>query len=468
MRPLTKNEFSIFKDALFIGLVSAGAYYYHNKWVLIAGCLLWAATQLLKPVRIFYFVALFYPFAYVSFAEHDLGGFTLNMGNILLTLLMVFTFLKWLVSESVFEGRPRNPRSRAVQLNVLLVLIFSAAVLLTSILHGEDVSYWVTSAGYALAFTAPVLLVDGPEVFSNLIGLFEIAAVVVAASAILSAFGIVSLENLHMKPSVYRHFLGAKYASTGLVEARGGFGINMAFVLPFIYLSIADKLKAMRTAPAGNAPRVAVYLALLSVLIFGIIISGSRATWGMFAVVTVLFFTLNYLARDLKSFLGLFIGAVLPAVIAVSVMLGNTIASLFEGLYNIGRLSANQRIWVDRDALNCIAQNPFFGVSHAQSGDLGWLNEEIHNFFLAIAATNGIAGALPVALVFICTFLMISSTWTTASGRLKKEAACLVAGFSGMMCNLMLYGGGEKQIWMYLGLMNSFYFISRRQSPSRI
>ncbi|MDA8324627.1 MAG: O-antigen ligase family protein [Nitrospiraceae bacterium] len=445
-------------EFLFLALAFASAYYFRSKWFLFAGCGIWALMQMLKPVKIFYFLTLFYPFAYTQFALTGSGGMELSIWNVLLVILLLFVLLRRFVLKDLFGTASDISFPAAVQANFLMVAMFSVAVLLTSFLHGEGISFWVSSVSYALAFAAPLFLVDRPGIFSRTIRLFAGAALILSVSAILSSYGILNLKSLNMTPYGVRRFLGAEYSSTGLIQSRGGFGVNMAFILPFVYLSIAKSIKraAIRVR---NVPEVVVRLSVPAVLGLSIILSGSRATWVMGIVVTILFLTINQFMRNIRNYLGFIAGLIVPSAITLWVFLKGPAVKLFASLYNISPDSVDERIWTNRGAIDSIISNPFFGVPHRQVENLLGLHGtvEIHNFFLYIATENGIMAALLVLFLFICTFRLVFKLWSTSVGETRQMAACMLAGLAGMTASLMFYSGGEKQIWMYLGLMNSFY-----------
>ncbi len=419
----------------------------NSLWLILGFVAIWVLFQFNKPVRLYYVFVLFYPFAYANYPKPSIGPVEVNFGEFLLGIMIL----------SVFFRRRQSKPPEIIRMNMFAMILFSFGVLLACIVTGDQVSSWITTIGLVLMFLTTIMVINKESNLSIVIRLLKISAFVVAVSAILSAYNLYNFEHFYdVKLSVKRSILDSHYASTGLLRSRGGFGVNMAFILPFILHFLIEKRKVILLNPKILLEYVFNILLIITIL-FAVIISGSRSTWLM-AIVVFSTFLLIYYKRATNPIV--IIGAIVPGIIISFLLLESTISHLLYSAYYIAPEGVDKRMLLSKLGFMIFLENPFFGIVRTSIYDIGGFDRMIHNFFLRIAVDSGLFAIVPVLLIFCNSIrMLIKFMGMGSSDEIRKYAICLIAGFAGIFVELSFYGGGDKQIWMYLALMNSFYSI---------
>lgn len=406
---------------------------------------------------ILYLLFILYPFAYTNYAKPRIGVIELGIDDLLLMLALPLGFLAIVNQKSTARSSSRFKIPPLATTAIIASAIYALNVLLVDALHRNSLSSSFQTLGGVIAFLLAAYALRSASSFRLSISLLKISALVLALSAILSAYGILNSGFFNVNYS-YRAFLGAKYASTGMVQSRGGYGINMAFILPFVAYGLMNSGSLPLTCKSkrsliGRMPVQAIHLPLLFTLFFSVVITGSRSTWMMTAVV-ILFYMMFSFSEKAGP---LAISAFAFAWIAVILLLMNQITAALNEVYNISTAGVDSRIRLNFVAVKAFFQNPLYGLSQQQLFRLADGQISIHNYFLNVAAQYGLMGLGPLFLLFISIGRMLFWIRRKFKAPQKEMAACLISGLMGMLVELMFYPGGEKQLWIYLGISISIY-----------
>jgi O-antigen ligase len=460
-QPKEKAMITAREGIVFLASFAFLVMFFRNPILGVAGFGLWGIIQFMNPVNAFFFYLLCYPFTFLE--QFNLGG--IRVDNIFVVVISSLALLKVAITEGQNE-LPMVIRSRRVGRNIILMMLFSLGVFLSLLSVGETLTLWVKSVGSVLSFIIPILLIRNERDFLSAITFLKIAAFVLAVSAILCSFKMMQFE--YFTPKVnYRSPVEETLGSTGLMDSRGGFGAYMAMVLPFVFLSLSSFFEERKKTLLKHGIPFLVNLLLLMVILISIVLSGSRATWLMAITVTGL-----YIAFYMASRIGLKNTVILG--ITLGVILGITFSDVLENVIKFVNSfapgSLPERLENDWAAILTIIKHPIFGIGHEKIFFISDTYMVVHNLFLSIGAEHGLISLVPVFLIFLFTFRMLVDTVRRASAKDRKIGFCLIIAFIGMLVNLMFYAGGEKHIWLNLGLMNIFFFLQwdKRRRMSRI
>ncbi|MCP4366925.1 MAG: hypothetical protein GY797_02245, partial [Deltaproteobacteria bacterium] len=248
---------------------------------------------------LFYALVLFYPFAYTNYRKLLLGNIELGFDDLMLVVLILFLAFKFAYRSMKYSYKIILLTPKQSVFALAAGVIFSLNILIISLFDDRSIGGWVQCTGFISALLVTVLMIRSYKTFTTTVTLFKFATFVLAVSAILSAYGLLNYEVLNTKPSLYRAYFGAKYSSTGLIQSRGGFGINLAFVLPFALQfimigGIDDAEKKTKNGFLWRSVHFVSHWLLFVVLIWATITSGSRSTWLMALVAISTFMIFHF------------------------------------------------------------------------------------------------------------------------------------------------------------------------------
>ncbi len=463
---MSNREFASVPHLLVLLAIVVAAITFRRAEIVVAGGLIWTLWHLRKPSYFLYAFYLAFPFAFTDYPKAKIGFVSIELEDLLLILIAVTTAIVYIGRWNNPEGRPgptrlgRQSRS-AIGLMALLVL----GLLVSCLAVGEPLIWVVSGVGFLIAYVSAVLLVRSMERFQWVIALLKIAALILAAGTLLSAYGFVDRlgalgDALNMRTGYAVPGLGAVYATSGFVQNRGGYGVNMAFVLPFVLLAVVEGFR-------GRSRRWfhgTLHLALAGVLLWSIAVTGSRSTWLM-AVVVVFVFALGRSVRRLNPVA--IVGGVVPIALILFAIGNSLLSRVVSAAYEMREITVDSRMELDTLSLQTFLQHPFFGILHDDIFRIGGLGLYIHNFFLLFAVDTGLVGLVPVLLLFGLTIKMLFEMSVRDKGPVQAYALCMVTAFAGMMVELMFYAGGEKQMWVYLGLICALYGIWKKDKRQR-
>jgi hypothetical protein len=340
-----------------------------------------------------------------------------------------------------------------------LVVLFLAGVLVSSLAVAEPLTWVYTTAGYAFAFIGTVALLRTERQLDTAIELLKIAALVLAVGTLLSAYGIVDSwgafgEFLNMREAPGAALLGTVNASSGFIQNRGGYGVNVAFILPFVLKPVVDFLRRRQ----GGVGSFVFHTALLLLLLWSVVVTSSRSTWLMAVVVVATYLMVRTVRRMNPVAI---MGILVPLALAVFVLLQGLIEGLAAAAYELRPITVESRVDLDLLSFQVFLRNPVLGIPHEEIFRIGQMGLYIHNFFLVNAVDSGLIGVLPLFALFGLTIKMMYLLTRHPAPAIQARSLCLIAGFTGMLVELMFYAGGEKQLWVYLGLICAAFTLSR-------
>ncbi len=458
---MLKREWRFLLGLAFLAMVGGISAAVGSDLVLFVGAAIWGVAQITRPIHLVYVFLALYPFAFVHYPKPTIGPVTAGFDDLLLVGAMGVIGLQLAIrGRGLAEMLGRLPRD--VIYSIGLVLLFLAGVLVSSLAVAEPLTWVYTTAGYAFAFFATVALVRTERQLDTSIGLLKLAALVLAVGTLLSAYGFVGRwgafgEFLNMREAPGAALLGTVNASSGFIQNRGGYGVNMAFILPFVLLPVVDYLRHRR----GGVHSFLLHLGLLLLMLWSIIVTSSRSTWLM-AVVVVTTYLLVRTVRRMNPVAVM--GILVPAALAVFVLLQGLIEGLASAAYELRPITVESRVDLDLLSFQVFLRNPVLGIPHEEIFRIGQMGLYIHNFFLVNAVDSGLIGVLPLLILFGLSIRMMYRLTQHPAPGIQERSLCLIAGFTGMLVELMFYAGGEKQLWVYLGLICVVYALSR--SPS--
>jgi O-antigen ligase len=455
----------ILLDLAVLGLIGFISFALDSKPIFGMGIFLWLIVTSSRPIRLLFIFCLFYPFTFVNHPKVTLGSLELGFDDFLLMALVLFVVIRSLMIWTIKRGlNVPSIIPKATRMNVFFMFLFALGVLISSLLLGRSLSSFFTTIGWAISLAAPVLLVRNMKSFYEIIGLLKVSAFLLAIVAILISYGVIDPVELEGKIDlanpVDRSFLGAVSASTGLIGNRGSFGINIAFIIPFVITGLLRFPYEYLRNPKGRYKQ-SINIILLCSLIVAVAVSGSRSTWINIGMVFITFFSLEYIAfkRPVVAALLFFFFIAIFVSIYIYGFFG-----ILEKAYNIAPSSVETRILQLEKGVNLFTRSPIFGVEH----NIFWYEREmggpIHNFFLSTAVKYGLIGVIPVILIFANTVRILRKNSRMVRDKSITTNNCLTAGFVGMLIELMFYPGGEKLLWLYIGMITIFIHLSNKEA----
>ncbi len=419
------------------------------------GTAAFVATQIMSPINLLLFYIIWYPFTYLEY----FSAYGIRVDSILTAIVAAIAIVSFPMERLPSSQSLLAARSGRLIVNIGLMICFSTGVLGSSLFKGEELSRWIMSIGSVLSFIIPILLIKSEDDFQSVIAVLKVSAFILAMSGILSSFQLLHFEHFQPKYSYDSPFSGI-FGATGLMASRGGFGVFMAFVLPFVYLSLSTSLKNGKRGSFRELIALIGHLLLLVALLASILFSVSRATWLMAATETVLYLGFVFASRKGVRKTLVFL---VPIGLVFLVVSYGLLERAFKDVYMIRAQSVNMRFAKDIAALDSIMEHPIFGITQAQAAYVGGMDIEIHNMFLDIASEGGIISVIPVLFLFLLTFKMLFPVMKNPDEETRKIGACLMIGFVGMLINLQCYAGWDKHIWLFLGVINVFCLIAYRK-----
>ncbi|MBO8132170.1 MAG: O-antigen ligase family protein [Candidatus Marinimicrobia bacterium] len=240
-----------------------------------------------------------------------------------------------------------------------------------------------------------------------------------------------------------------KYRAIGWLEIYGSFGVWMQICLGIILASLMQPL----FKKAYN------YIILL-VLLSGVFVSQSRATWlTTFLVLSVFLIMLLYFKlRKLKF--GALIGGIASIGIVVVVYLSfwQFILDLFEYLIKIKPLSYVSRLNQYVLAISIIKDQPLLGLGADVFSQISADGSVLHNTFLDIYVRSGLIGFVGYVSIWMLPFFALIRTMVKLKDtRYKLFCVAYLIGIIGMCIQSQFYlADGFLLIWFFLGMATAF------------
>jgi len=325
----------------------------------------------------------------------------------------------------------------------LLASVFSAGI-------ENNFLYLITFTGSFLCFVLPIFLINSYKKYLQLTPF--IVGVVFFASliTILVNYDFLSIDFMDIQTS-NKSVLSAMYASSGLFSSRGGYGIflsiGLSLSLGYAYLGFQTKKSIIRWF---------TFLFISCVIAFSAISSGSRSTWLAVSIIICGFYVFILIRKFRLFSVAIFI----PLGLALIIMFQSILLDSLSAVYSRNPRSIQQRIVHYEEAFEILDHNPFTGIGVGRyvttaSQSLGRV-KVIHNFFLKIMLQFGVFSVIPLLLLFSVSFYLLIKSFHKNDSDKKLMSICLLLSLAGICCELMLYGGGGKQLWLGLGLANAY------------
>jgi hypothetical protein len=157
-------------------------------------------------------------------------------------------------------------------------------------------------------------------------------------------------------------------------------------------------------------------------------------------------------------------GILIAIVISVTAVLGTFGGDIAEAMGHWGGTNAAEtadwRLHTYGQALTLIGQNPFTGITSDMYGKWGYLAEVLHNMWLRVLLQGGVLRFFALVGLF---WLAAKSGYINlgAEGERAHNAALVLASLIAMLLATQFYPGESDIMWVMLGALVSFSWVSR-------
>jgi len=382
----------------------------------------------------------------------------ISVTNILILIIILSLITKF------FIVKPKVSVPPLIKANLFALFIWVLSYVIGAI-HSIDVSVAsrriITSVGMALSFVLPLALISDLEQYRKVFIFLIASALLLAFATILAGFGYVpeayqSIFATRMGTS--RAIIGKCYTQA-FMSSRGGYGCWLESALSMTMLSIFYKKKLFLKNSA--LPLMAF------ILILGIVIPSSRSSW--LAASSAIFIILLFVLRQRFGF-RYSIMLIVSSLTVLSLYKLGLIQPFVNNLYEMSPESVDRRFLIYRDALRVAIESPIFGWGYrAYEMRLGSIfpGMEIHNVFLSTFVSNGILALIPLIFIWgISFYLCLQTIMRPISETTRLFGISIFASLIAILIEAQFYGGGDKIMWLMLGLTNCLYKLNNNQTLS--
>ena len=444
----------------------------HRKWtaVFITGVLIFCILNICVFNIVFTCYLILGIFLLIYFLKHPRTAFYLFVFSIplaeiyletrflsisvpnILILIMITSLL-----PRFFITKPEISLPLLIKAN-LCALFFLVISYVTGALRAIDIPsasrFIITFMGMALSFVLPLMLIRNLGEYRKVFIFLIASASLLAFTTVLSGFGYFPEEY----QSIFATRIGksraviGKYFTQSFMASRGGYGCWLESALTIIMLSIFWKRKFF--LKNLTMPLIAV------IIILGIIVPSSRSTWLSSFLATLVIMSFVLRNRFRISYLIISIAGLLTILTLYEIGL---IQPFIKNIYEMNPMGVEGRFLGYSESLRIAIQNPLFGIGIGGYIQIGKANLGmcIHNLFLSTLVSNGILGFL--SLIFVCLlsfYLCVQIILRPATEAIKLFGVSLLASLIAIFTEANFYGGGDKIMWLMLGLTNCLYLIN--------
>ena len=377
---------------------------------------------------------------------------SISVANILILIMITSLLPGFLITK------PKTNVPFLIKVN-LIALLFLVISYVTGAIHAIDISrasrFIITAMGMALSFILPLILIRNLEQYRKVFIFLVASASLLAFFTVLAGFGYI--------PEAYKSIFATRigisravigtYYTQAFMGSRGGYGCWLESALSITVLSIFYKRKFFLRSKLP-------LLLMLLVMILGVVVPSSRSTWlaSFLAIIITLFFVLRQRYRCSYVVMSII------SLLTILTLYTGMIKPLIVDIYEMSPKSVESRHLVNCEALKIGVKNLIVGIGvsgyarHIGTAVPGLL---IHNVFLSTLVANGILGFVPLIFIWLISFyLCIQIIINPRSEAIKLFGVSLFASLIAIFTEANFYGGGEKIIWLMLGLTNCLYIIN--------
>lgn len=377
-----------------------------------------------------------------------------------------------IVLEAVF--RPPRPWSSVYRSFIMLAVFIWAGIFLSASVNGllsggmninrEGILTVIRYAYWLLIFIVVAYVVSAGN-FSN----------VLVRNLGWSIFGLVLFR---WGEAVFFGRIGA-WTNLSLLS-QNDYGLQFSAFSPFLLgLAFSEKGGKRAVATIGN------------ILLWGAAaVNGSRGSWVGIVAATVVFLMILGVARQ-RKFWGLFVLLIVSGIIALlifstSPQISQAVKSRFSSLQNLDEEKSFMiRTLMNQKALKLFEQSPFFGVGAGRfvvssvelqipkvlqyASQAHFDRKSAHNSYLSFLAENGLAGAIPFAILLI---FLVSAGWKAAIYLVEQgqySGAMIYASFIGLSAHMWAISAlTNTSTWFIYGLVVAIIVLTRTFSKDKI
>lgn len=367
----------------------------------------------------------------IPFDSHfvDLGLISLSASN----ALIITTLVAWLFAHFNAKSHIVQDGNYALIAMMILGALASTLVAIDAQAHLRSI---ITLIGCGLTYFLAVNLITNTKILTRVLWSLGISLAMAAAIAIIQAVGF-RYWGLSLGIGRVFEFIGQgqplllpRVTSTWLDP--NAFGFFLLTGLPaLLYFAVRSRSHKVS------------YLALISVISFGLFLSYSRGAWvGLAASLAILFFLLLRERSSKKTWPLILVGTASMAI-ALGILLRNIIMVPVSFIIDLNPVAVEARLDFFEASLEDFFVNPILGLGF--DGFLARHGWYIHNTYLETLLSLGVLGFLPFfILIARTTVLSLKSRDDT----IAAMAACLVGLLvaSSFISALFL-----KNLWLLLG-----------------
>ena len=393
----------------------------------------------------------------------DTGIISISAPNVLMLIIVFALFIRFIISS------PDLSLPQIIKINLIALFFFIFSYLVAD-LHAKDVIYALNNStiiiGFALSFVFPLILIRSLDEYRKVFIFQVISALLLAILSILASFGYGPVQYggifTPRFASANRVIMG-KYATQAFMASRGGYGCWLESAISILAVSIFCKRKFFFK---NKFPVILIF----PIMLLAVIIPTSRSTWlaTSLALIVILYFTLFVLKK--QHYFSL---TVTPLFISLLVILvfwpPDMVKSLIWKIYEMNPSGVEGRFLEAQEGFRVGIRNLLFGLgaggysAYVQPFSKVIPGMCIHNVFAATFADGGILGFISLVIIWIISFyICLQIIMKPKNEVIRLFAISMFATLIAIFTETNFYGGGDKIMWLMLGLTNCLYLLNYR------
>lgn len=256
--------------------------------------------------------------------------------------------------------------------------------------------------------------------------------------------------------SIYLYSIGATYHSARAAVIPGlDFRAGYVSAISIIYLIInKESFKDRLSAPKNNL----IYISFLITLLFSVITSGSKASFGLLFMILIVYFLL-YLNNDLDKYIYIFLGLSIVAIILYFIAkadagkYGTNILEVDQYITSLtSRVDILKRYW--KNGLSSLFTGLGISASYG-SGEFQRTHSMITAFFVQIGLFGVFSYLVFIGSVIITGLNTVIQKYLLDDDRQLSIALLVIFVFSLFFSEIASDIPGNRFMWMFAGLIVS-------------
>ena len=420
---------------------------------------LFLAYFLKYPRRAFYLFVFSIPLGEIYI---DTGIISISAPNVLIIIILFALLVRFIIAP------PHINLPSPIKVNLIAVfLLFLWYV--TGALHAMDMAssfrFVITFIGMAFSFTLPLVLIRNLDEYRKVFIFQVISASLLAILSILASFGYGPVEYggifTPRFASANRVIMG-KYATQAFMASRGGYGCWLESAISILAVSIFCKRKFFFK---NKFPIILIF----PIMLLAVIIPGSRSTWlaTSLALIVTLYFTF---VLKKQHYFSLTVTSLFISLLVISIFWPpDMVKSLIGRIYQMNPMGVEERFLLNCEAIKVGIKNLLFGVGvkgytrHFSLISAVAPGTTIHNIFFGTFVQVGILGFISLIIIWMISFYMcLQVIFKPATEIIKLFGVSIFATLIAIFTEVNFYGGGDKIMWLMLGLANCLYLLNYR------